>query len=135
MLNLATLKRQHQEIREILSEIKLGLNNTNLNNEASQLATKISILAGKLRIHLSTEDQCMYPQLLKSDNMELRKTAQGYISEMGHISNVFMDYKDRFNTKTKITGNSRAFIEESNRVFEILEDRIMKEDLSLYTII
>ena len=77
----------------------------------------------------------MYPQLLQSDNAELRKTAQAYIDEMGHIRKVFTDYKDRYNTRTKITGNSQAFIEESNRVFEVLEDRIAKEDLSLYTAI
>lgn len=85
MLNLAALKRQHQEIREILREIKQGLSNTDIEKEASQLATKICLLAGKLKIHLSTKDQYMYPQLLQSDNVKLRKTAQGYIDEMGHI--------------------------------------------------
>ena len=133
MLVLSTLKRQHKEIGEMLANLKHTIENGNLEQEASYIALEISMLAGKLKIHLNTEDQFVYPQLLQSDNAELKKAAQAYMDEMGHISKEFMNYKDRFNTKTKITGNPQDFLKETDRIFGLIERRIEKEDSSLYT--
>lgn len=135
MQSMATLKRQHQEISEILAEIKKDLDKGGLDKEATKMATKISILAGKLKIHLNTEDKYMYPQLLQSGNEEMKKIAQSFIKEMGDISREFVSFKDRFNTRIKITGDPQGFIRESDRIFEVLKERIAKEDSSLYTII
>jgi hypothetical protein len=135
MLNLSTLKRQHEEIREIIADIRQAVGRRSLDKEASLIASKISMLAGKLKIHLNTEDRYMYPRLLQSENLQVRKIAKEYIDEMGHISGVFMDYKDRFNTKTKIIGNTQEFFNETNKIFKVLEERIAKEDSSLYTIL
>ena len=133
MLYLETLKRQHEEIAEIVSDIKSYINHKDIAKEALELSSKISNLAGKLKVHLNTEDQYMYPQLLKSSNSEVRTTAQAYIDEMGTISTQFMAYKDRFNTRTKITKDIDTFVSESHRIFDLLEQRIAKEDANLYT--
>ncbi len=131
MLYLETLKRQHEEIAQILSDIKSYIKQ-DIAKEALEISSKISNLAGKLKVHLNTEDQYMYPQLLKSSNHEVRTTAQAYIDEMGTISTEFMAYKERFNTRTKITNDIALFVSESQRIFDLLEERIAKEDSNLY---
>ncbi len=132
MLYLETLKRQHEEIAEIISEIKSDIDQKDIAKEALGISSKISNLAGKLKVHLNTEDQYMYPQLLKSSNSEVQTTAQAYIDEMGTISTEFMAYKDRFNTRTKITNEIDLFVSESKRIFSLLQQRIAKEDSNLY---
>lgn len=132
MLYLETLKRQHEEIAEIISDIKSDIDQKDIAKEALEISSKISNLAGKLKVHLNTEDQYMYPQLLKSSNSEVQTTAQAYIDEMGTISTVFMEYKDRFNTRTKITNEIDLFVSESKRIFSLLQQRIAKEDSNLY---
>ncbi|HEX2926018.1 MAG TPA: hemerythrin domain-containing protein [Ruminiclostridium sp.] len=132
MLYLDTLKRQHEEIAEILSDIKADLENKDISKEAFQIASKISNLAGRLKIHLNTEDQYMYPQLLKSSNLEIKKTAQAYMDEMGTISDEFTAFKDSFNTRSKISSDVDLFIKECKRIFGLLEERISKENSTLY---
>ncbi len=132
MLYLETLKRQHEEIAEIISDIKSDIDQKDIAKEALEISSKISNLAGKLKVHLNTEDQYMYPQLLKSSNSEVQTTAQAYIDEMGTISTEFMAYKDRFNTRTKITNEINLFVSESKRIFSLLQQRIAKEDSNLY---
>ncbi len=132
MLYLETLKRQHEEIAEIISDIKSDIDQKDIAKEALEISSKISNLAGKLKVHLNTEDQYMYPQLLKSSNSEVQTTAQAYIDEMGTISTEFMAYKDRFNTRTKITNEIDLFVSESKRIFSLLQQRIAKEDSNLY---
>lgn len=135
MLNIATLKRQHEQIGELLTELKQDIARGSLEQEASSIALKISILAGKLKVHLDTEDRYMYPQLLQSGKTELKKLAQAYMDEMGYISKAFMNYKDRFNTKSKIRGNPQVFLKESQEMLEVIGQRIEKEDVSLYTVL
>lgn len=77
----------------------------------------------------------MYPQLLQSDNREIREAAQAFMDEMGHISKAFSDYKERFNTKTKICSNPRAFLQETAAVSGAITARIEREDAALYPLL
>lgn len=131
-MDLATLERQHKEIEEIVSDIKQKVNNNNIDQDAAHIAKQISMLAGKLRIHLATEDKNMYPYLLKSSNANVQKIAKEYADEMGHISQAFMNYKDKFNTRTKITKSPEEFKSETKEIFKVLEERMTKEDTHLY---
>ncbi len=133
MININSLKRQHDEISEAIKNVKNLIAGDKLESEANEAAMLINTLAGKLKIHLNTEDKYMYPDLLKNESSQVRDTAKLYIEEMGKISEVFTQYKDKFNTRSKITANLEGFIAESNRVFSILESRIDKEETSLYT--
>ncbi len=135
MINLLSLKRQHEEIAEIVKNIKSIINSRNLGAQAGDTALLVNTLAGKLKIHLNTEDKYMYPELLNNKSGDIRNTAKNYMDEMGHISEAFLEYKDRFNTRTKIAANPSAFAEETNKVFTILEGRIAKEETSLYTLL
>ncbi len=135
MININSLKRQHEEIGEVIGNIKDSIASNKVGAEANQVALMISTLAGKLKIHLSTEDLYMYPDLLKSQSQEVRIIAKEYIDEMGNISEAFTEYKNSFNTRSKITADIEAFKTETEKVFTLLESRISKEEVSLYSIL
>lgn len=134
MIDVKTLKRQHAGINDVISGIKTSLKTSDIEIDAFEIAQKINLLAGVLKIHLGTEDRYMYPHLMQSESAELKQVAKDYVEEMGSISDEFTDYKNRYNTKTKIVKDTAGFVNETRRILKILETRIQKEDINLYPI-
>lgn len=135
-MEIKTLKRQHEEIVDLISDLKKSIEAAdNLEAGAFEIAQKINLMAGKLKVHLGTEDRYMYPYILEKGSDELKRVAQDYVAEMGTISDEFTDYKNRFNTKSKIIGDTKGFAAETAKILRVLEDRIKKEDMNLYRIL
>lgn len=134
MNNLDQLKRQHLEIFEVLNETKLLIQKANYENDSQVIARNISKIAGKLQIHLINEDKFLYPAFLKSNNSELKNKAQKYTLEMGDLSNVYTEFKNKYNTRSKIMADIKSFVTDSSKVFKAIEIRILKEDNDLYKV-
>ena len=135
MDNLSNLKRQHIEIVELINIIKdLSKNEENI-NEGIEIAKNINILAGKLTVHLNSEDKYLYPDLLKSSDLKIKKIGEDYIKEMGNICDEFTKFKNKYNTKSKLLKNKEEFKSELEITFKLLEKRIDKEDRELYKLI
>lgn len=133
--NTEQLKKQHENINALIKEnIKL-VNDKNLELHAPSIAKNISVLAGILQIHLSHEDQYLYPNLLNSDKPEIRNKAKAYIDEMGNLKAVYTDFKNKYNTKSKLMSNPAAFEKEFFDVFGAVEKRMTKEDSDLYMLL
>lgn len=133
--NTEQLKKQHENINALIKEnIKL-VNDKNLELHAPSIAKNISVLAGILQIHLSHEDQYLYPNLLNSDKPEIRNKAKAYIDEMGNLKAVYTDFKNKYNTKSKLMSNPAAFEKEFFAVFGAVEKRMTKEDSDLYLLL
>lgn len=132
MNHLDQLKKQHESINEIIIETTKLVNEKKLDANASEIAKNISILAGKLQIHLSHEDQHLYPSLLKSDSADVKHKATMYVHEMGDLKAVFTEFKNQFNTKSKILTEPNKFETEFSKVFGAIEKRMKKEDTDLY---
>ena len=123
MDNLSNLKRQHIEIVELINIIKdLSKNEENI-NEGIEIAKNINILAGKLTVHLNSEDKYLYPDLLKSSDLKIKKIGE------------FTKFKNKYNTKSKLLKNKEEFKSELEITFKLLEKRIDKEDRELYKLI
>lgn len=132
MANISNLERQHGEIKELFSKIKQEINSNDIEGNLDSLVRDINTLAGKLNIHMSSEDKFLYPTLVESKDEQLKQIAKQYSEEMGSIHIEFNNYKNKFNTKNKIMGNIAGFLKESNEITKILENRISKEDMHLY---
>ncbi len=134
MANINNLTRQHIEILEMIYDIK-ELINKDLEVECSEIAKNINLLSGKLRIHLESEDKFLYPNLLKNENEKIKNIAKCYIDEMGDILSIFNDYKNQFNTRSKIINNKDRFIIDTKEVFDKIEKRMESEDRELYKLL
>ncbi|MCI1583597.1 MAG: hemerythrin domain-containing protein [Clostridium beijerinckii] len=128
--------REHKGIFEEINYISESINNKKFESDLLDITTHINKLAGKLKIHLSSEDKFLYPNLLNGDDNKLKNLANSYINEMGGISDTFTNYKNKFNTKSKIISEgNEVFISETKKILVAIEKRISKEESELYKLI
>ncbi|AVP54662.1 hemerythrin domain-containing protein [Clostridium tetani] len=127
------LKRQHIEICKIIEDINSLL--CNIESNSSKISLNINLLSGKLKIHFQTEDKFLYPDLFNSEVSKIKTTAKSFVNEWGYLSSVFEDYKNKFNTKSKICSNISLFEKETKKIINALNDRINREEKDLYTLI
>jgi hemerythrin-like domain-containing protein len=132
MANINNLERQHSEIKDSVLKIKQGINSINITEAVDVLVREINTLAGKLNIHMNSEDKFLYPALIESNDKQLKQIAEKYSQEMGDIHTGFNTYKNRFNTKTKILSDEDGFLKGSKEIIKLLEERVSKEDMYLY---
>ncbi len=132
MANINNLERQHSEIKDSVLKIKQVANSNDMKADLDILVREINTLAGKLNIHMNSEDKFLYPTLIESNDEQLGQIAKQYSEEMGNIHKGFNDYKNKFNTKTKILGDEVGFLKESKEIIKLLEERVSKEDMYLY---
>ncbi|MDR3593922.1 hemerythrin domain-containing protein [Clostridium sp.] len=135
-MNIDNLMREHKGIFEEINYINVKLAEKNLEADLLDITSHINKLAGKLKIHLGSEDKFLYPNLLNGTNETLKNLANSYIDEMGGIADIFTDYKNQFNTKSKIiAAGIESFLTETRKILKSIEIRINKEENELYKMI
>lgn len=138
MADIKNLERQHADIRLLMDEIKnqiyMSGNKAYLREHVDHIVKNINILSGKLKVHMSSEDRYLYPAMEISENPALRKASKAYSSEMTAISEAFVSYKSKFNTKSKVLENENDFLKSSQIILTQLEKRMNKEDNELYPV-
>lgn len=135
MNNLNMLKRQHREVLTIISNIETLIMNDNLAVYAKDISYNLNILAGKLKMHLISEDKFLYPQLMNSNKEDVWNIAHAFNYEMGSVSESFASFVQRYNVPDKILNNKEGFIAESKIIFDMIKNRIDKEDNKLYPLL
>lgn len=135
MRHFDNMRRQHASIQEdidfLVNEISKDINSINV----TEVALRISRLAGKIKIHMLEEDKFLYPELLMSVDAEVKSMAKQYIDEMGDLSDEYTRFKTAYNTALKIQAKPDTFQIEAKKVINALMKRIDKEDNELYAFI
>jgi iron-sulfur cluster repair protein YtfE (RIC family) len=126
---------QHERIWEELNIIKALCKKKDIEQDAAEIALHINSLAGKLKIHLSSEDQYLYPSFLQSNDSKLVTMAVEYQKEMGNLLAVFTEFKEGFNTKFKILAEKDRFYSEADKIVRTIEMRMQKEENGLYRLV
>ena len=73
---------------KLVQEITGQLVESKLAADATGVAKLLSTLVGKLKIHLSTEDNVLYPDLAKSADQNVKAIAEKFQKEMSGIKPV-----------------------------------------------
>lgn len=129
-MKIDNLLRQHREIYKDLDKIKKLISNSDFENYYTEFSRDLSLLSGKLQIHLNTEDKFLYPALKKED---LKEKTQKYIIEIKNLLNDFTEYKNKFNTKSKLMNYDETFIKkETIYMIKQIESRMIKEEGDIY---
>ena len=79
------------------------------------------------------EDHALYPSPLKDG--QLCPLATEFIVTMGRISATFKEYVRKWPDAGTIEARAAEFIEETKRVFDVLHERITREDQELYPMV
>jgi hypothetical protein len=135
MRRTEVFRRQHREIVEVVGEMRALFDETHLKADAQIMRGLLSVLGGKLTIHLAMEDKGLYPRLLQHKNLTVRTLARAYQDEMGGIKDVFAEYLHSWPSAEAIQANAGKFIEHTKDIFAALGLRIEKEDNELYGIV
>lgn len=123
---------QHNEILEIAKKIGGLLNPNDLSSKTQEISSLLNQLAGKIKIHLSVEDQNLYPSLAKHSDQKVRTLATNFAKEMGPITDAFGKYYTKWATGTAVAKDPNGFITETKGIFSALEKRIQNENNELY---
>lgn len=135
MINLENLNRQHNNITNEMKYIELELEKNIDEINAAEVATHINKLAGYLKVHLLDEDKFLYPELLNSQDEEIKELAKQYMQEMGDLSEEYTDFKNNYNTSGKIHEKRDIFIQNGKAILKALKTKADKEDTGLYYLI
>lgn len=135
MADITNLERQHKEQGDLISKIAIHKSEQQVKENAVNIALLLSQLAGKLKIHAITEDQFLYPSLIKHTNRQIKTKAQEFYTEMGGLAKTFEEFKNKFMTAKTIADNPATFVMESQKVLAALAKRIEKENIELYPLL
>jgi hemerythrin-like domain-containing protein len=135
MLITDDYRRQHEEILELISKLSGYLYEQKLKNDAQEARKILSKLSGALKVHLAMEDNSLYPRLLASKDEKIKKIARQFIEEIGGIAPVFNNYLNKWPNPASIESNPSEFINETNKLFNALKNRIERENNILYPLI
>lgn len=134
-MDVENFKRQHSEIMQLATYILNNIEKYTVEQNVHEIVKSINTMAGKLKIHLLNEDKYLYPQLLKSSNIELNTFGKKYYEEMKEVTEAYENYKLKYNTVSKIDQNMDGFNKETKQVFKLLADRVDREEKELYLLL
>lgn len=134
-MNIENLHRQHAGILNEVRYLLAAAQQPDYADHLGEITLRINKLAGQLNMHLMSEDNYLYPSLLRSRNARIRDIATRYNQEMGGLVAAFQEYKDRFNAPFKIKADGDAFVSQTKLVMDSIAHRIQKEDGQLYPLI
>jgi glycine/D-amino acid oxidase-like deaminating enzyme len=127
-------RKQHGELLNVAKSMAKLLDAERLKQDATEVRRLLSVLHGKLSVHLVMEDKSLYPRLLNHHDAEIRATTQRFIDEMGTLAGVFKGYVGKWPTPSAIQADPAAFVAETTAVFEALGGRIRRENEELYVL-
>ena len=128
-------KRQHNEIVEIVGKISVELKADQLAENADLMRELLMALAGKLKMHLTMEDEALYPNLINHTDANIRNTAKKFVEEMGGIKEVFARYVEKWPVSGAIENDAEEFIKETESLFAALGNRVDRENNELYPLL
>jgi hypothetical protein len=103
-------------------------------SDCDRVRSELSRLSGKLMVHLSMEDDALYPRLKDHADAALKSTAASFAQEMGGIAKAFSAYGSKW-TGAAIKADRAGFARETGQVVDILLNRIKRENDTLYPMV
>jgi len=123
---------EHAALGALIKEFEVLLEVNKVPAQAAECRKVLSNLAGKLRIHLATEDKLLYPRAAQSTDQSLRDLAARFQQDMGPLAQTFKAYSDRWLLPKDIASQAATFVTESRKVIQALTDRIRRENTEFY---
>ncbi len=127
-----TFRRQHDDLLQIAGQIASKLGASALSSDAGDVSMLLSKLMGKLKIHLSMEDDSLYPRLIEHDDPKISSLAKSYKHEMVGVSQAVMSYAEKWHSPNDIQADAASFVSETQGLFKALQARIDKENSEPY---
>jgi len=134
MYTLKELKKQNQEISELLDVLSVLIEHSSLinNSYVCELTTRLN---EKVWMHLVFENNTIYTELSRHHNPDIQKITQDFQQSARDVKKVFSDYvRSWCHTQTN-KKEHQAFVEESKNVFTLIRSRIEQEEENIFPLV
>ncbi len=128
----STFRHHHAEVRTLVTRIEALLDPAAITRDSTPVATIVRELFGKFGVHLSIEDDALYPRMAIHADPQVRQTAAQFQREMGDLRGRFDAYRARWPGPRAIAHDPAAFVAETRNILAALTRRISREDAELY---
>jgi hemerythrin-like domain-containing protein len=125
-------REEHKELVKQITEIA-KLIEAGAGQNAKAITSKFRRFSAKLKIHLSIEDDLLYPALIKAGG-KTQEMGQSFKDEMGGLKKVFDLFIAKWRGADKIEADPDSFTTEFNGILSALSARIEKEESELYAL-
>jgi len=132
MSTIDSMKGTHGEMQEMISDLRAMMTEEQLRIRPNAMTTHklICDLAEKMKTHMSAQDQEIYPGLLIHEDPKLKSMAWGFLNGQKPMRKQFNDYYSKW-LKDCDFNFSEDFITETFEIFDMIEERIDREETVL----
>lgn len=125
---------QHKIIITLCKQL-LSLGTINEVKQDPEFVLKIfTTLDNILSLHLQSEDENLYPQLLTHNDPLIKSTSVAIRSELVETTNAYTAYKNKYLSKESIQHNPQSYVNDTKTIINALLTRIEKEETELYSL-
>jgi hemerythrin-like domain-containing protein len=134
MYTLDELKRQNQEISDLIDVLSVLVEQPNLHRNPF-VCDLVSSFNEKVWMHLVFEENTIYSELAKHHNPDISQIARDFHESARQIRKHFTGYVKLWCQTSTDSGSHQAFIEQSAKIFELLRERVKYESEEMFPLI
>jgi len=133
-VNIDKMKSQHNEIIQKINQLR-EYSRRGITDNAQEIAQTVVSMSSVIKVHLSAEDQFLYPYLEKVEDQKLKRMSLQFQREMADIVVEYEMFSRRWNTASKITGHDEDFRRDANTVLRKVHERMQRENTQFYPLV
>ncbi|MEI9881337.1 hemerythrin domain-containing protein [Atlantibacter hermannii] len=130
-MNIDKMKTQHDEIIHKINQLR-EYSRDGVSTHAQEIAQTVVSMSSVIKVHLSAEDQFLYPFLEKVEDQTLRTMSLHFQREMADIVVEYEKFSRRWNTASKLMGQDETFRRDANSVLRKVHERMQRENHQFY---
>ncbi|MET0088861.1 MAG: hemerythrin domain-containing protein [Candidatus Thiodiazotropha sp.] len=132
MSTLESLRGSHTDMQEIISDLRAMMTREQLSIRPTAMTAHklICDLADKMKDHMIEQDRGIYPDLLTHQDPKLKSMAWGFLNGQKPMRKQFEQYHNKW-LKNCDFNFSEDFIADTFEIFDMIEDRIQREETIL----
>jgi len=130
-MNIDKFKSHHTRIYDCINVLRQYVVAGTVEH-ASEIATTVVSMSSMIKLHLSVENNVLYPALKSHAAGSIASMAKQYEQEMKTIVVDYEAFARKWNTEANVARNPDGFRAEANRVLKRLHARIRQEDRDFY---
>jgi len=134
MYTLSELKKQNQEISDLIEVISVLINNGKLMNNPF-VCDLVSRFNEKVWMHLVFEDNSLYTELAKHHNPDISEIANQFHDSAKSIKKEFAAYMKLWCKASGADHHQQAFCEQTSDMLEKVKERIAFETEQMFPLV
>ena len=128
MSTIDSMKGSHGEMQDMINDLRAMMTEEQLKIRPNAMTTHrlLCELADKMKSHMSSQDQEIYPGLLIHEDPKLKSMAWGFLNGQKPMRKQYDDYYNKW-LKDCDFDFTKGFVAETFEIFDMIEERIERE--------